>query len=325
MKKLNIGAALLGMGVFAGVVWKVGATSLAADLEQVWMGFVLLLLLSLLRLLLQTCSWSISVSANHLSHSFIELLGIRLASQSLGYLSTFGPLLSEPLKIRLLGPSTQSATSTLVDTGIYWFTSGLFGIFECAAAALLLLHSAHGTWFVLFPMLLLCGLVILSRQSPLLGSVISVLGKRSPGWLKRGASLEGEVRRFRFAHPHVAHKMFSMDLVCQAMLACEVAGLLWALGVHVSLLTVLAIEVCTRAVKLAAGWLPARIGADETGAIGTFVTFGLSPASGLTLALARRIRDLLWCVCGLMWLGWNAHRSRTQRELVVKEEVECSL
>ncbi len=45
------------------------------------------------------------------------------------------------------------------------------------------------------------------------------------------------------------------------------------------ILTVLAIEVCTRGVKMAAGWVPARMGAHESGAIGAFAAFGLSPAS----------------------------------------------
>src|SRR5690348_16551764 len=121
MKKLNIVAAILDMGVFAVVVWKVGPATLAVKLEHVWIGFAILLLLSLIRLMLQTCSLSIGLSANMQARPFVELVGIRTASQSLGYLSTFGPFLSEPMKIRLLGNSTESAASTLADTGLYWF------------------------------------------------------------------------------------------------------------------------------------------------------------------------------------------------------------
>ena len=325
MKKVNVVAAILGIGVFAVVIWKVGPAALAMKLEHVWMGFVFLLLLSLARLLLQTCSLSISLSANRQTHSFVELIGIRMASQSLGYLSTFGPLLSEPMKIRLLGSSTQSATSTLADTGLYWFTSALFGILGSMACGLLLVHQSYEAWVGIFAIMLLFGLVLLARQKPLLSSLVDLLNSRSPGWLRRGAMVEGEIRRFRFVRPRAVHRMFWVDLVCQSLMAGEVAVMLWALGFHLSLLIILSIEVFTRAAKLAGGWLPARIGADEAGAVGAFVTFGLSPASGLTLALARRSRDLLWCVCGLMWLGWTARRPKTARELEIKEEVPCSL
>ena len=64
-----------------------------------------------------------------MTNKFGELLGIRLASQSMGYLSVLGPALSEPMKINLLkGNWNASATATLADTGIYWFTSAIFGL-----------------------------------------------------------------------------------------------------------------------------------------------------------------------------------------------------
>lgn len=325
MKKLKVGAAFLGMGIFAGVVWRVGPTVLALKLEHVWRGFALLLLLSLIRLLLRTCSFSISLSANRVFRSVAELIGIRMASRSLGYLSSFGPFLTEPFKIRLLGSSTQSTTSTLADTGLYWFASALFGLVGSVAGGLLLRHKGHAAWAVLFSIVMLCGLALLARQKPLLTSAVNRLGPRSPGWLRKGALIEGEIRRFRFVRPQAVTRMFWADLACQSLMAGEVAVMLWSLGVHVGLLSILAIEICTRAVKLVGGWLPARIGADEAGAIAAFIALGLSPASGLTLALARRGRDLLWCVCGLLWLCWNARHHKTEKGIQLKEEVSCSL
>lgn len=325
MRKLDIAAAILGIGVFAGVVWKVGPAALAAKIEHVWMGFALLLLFSLSRLLLQTWSWSTSLSANEISHSFAELIGMRMGCQSLGYLSTFGPILSEPLKIRLLGSSCKSATATLVDTSLYWFTSILLGIIGSVASGILLMHTIHVVWIYLSVSVLFGSLLLLARKTPLLTAVIALLGSRSTGWLRKGAFIEGEIRRFRFGHPQAVHRMFWVDLVCQSLMTGEVAVMLWALGAHLTLFTILAIEACTRAVKLAGGWLPARIGADEAGTIGAFVIFGLSPASGLTLALARRSRDLLWCLCGLLWLAWNARRSKTEIVREAKGELSCSL
>jgi hypothetical protein len=61
--------------------------------------------------------------------------------------------------------------------------------------------------------------------------------------------------------------------------------------------------------KMATGFMPARIGTDESGAAGAFLAFGLPAASGLALALARRTRDLLACFIGLTWLAWGARRN----------------
>jgi uncharacterized membrane protein YbhN (UPF0104 family) len=135
------------------------------------------------------------------------------------------------------------------------------------------------------------------------------------------------MRLFRLEHPHAVQQMFYVDAICQVLMAAEVAVVLWALGEPVQILTVLAIEICTRAVKAAAGWVPARIGADEGGAIGAFAAFGLSPASGFALAIARRTRDLLWCVAGLSWLVWNTHRSRSNHksQIQLTEQILCKL
>jgi len=243
----------------------------------------------------------------------------------LGYLSTFGPLLSEPLKIRLLGTSRASASSTLADTGIYWFTSSLFGIVGCVAAALLIGHSRYTGWLALIACAFLSGIILIARKRPLLTPILRHFGRRSPAWLRKGEQMETRIRLFRQEHPSAVHRMFCLDTICQLLMAGEVAVVLWALRGPFHILTILAIEVCTRAVKMAAGWVPARVGADESGAIGAFAAFGLAPASGFTLAIVRRTRDLLWCVVGLSWLLWNTHRATTSQASQMSDEVLCKL
>jgi uncharacterized membrane protein YbhN (UPF0104 family) len=325
MRKLDLVVAVIGLAIFTIVIKKVGPTVFAMDLRDVGLALGLVLVLSALRLLLQTYSWSMALKMNGMSSSFPELIGIRLASQSLGYLSTFGPLLSEPLKIRLLGTSRASAASTLVDTGIYWFTSSLFGIVGCVSAALLIGHSRYTGWLALIACAFLSGILLIARKSPLLTPIVRVFGQRSPAWLRKGEEIETRIRLFRQEHPRAVYQIFWLDTICQLLMAGEVAVVLWALRGPFHILTILAIEVCTRAVKMAAGWVPARIGADESGAIGAFAAFGLAPASGFTLAIVRRTRDLLWCVVGLSWLLWNTHRAKTSQASQIGEEALCKL
>ena len=88
-------------------------------------------------------------------------------------------------------------------------------------------------------------------------------------------------------------------------MASEVAVVVWSLRLPIHLVTVLAIEGITRALKMVSGWVPARLGVDEGGAMSAFMATGLSPVFGLTLALTRRMRDLLWALIGLVWLVWK--------------------
>ena len=107
--------------------------------------------------------------------------------------------------------------------------------------------------------------------------------------------------------------MMRLNLTCQGLLVVEAAIVISIAKIPVHLLTVLGIEAVVRVAKMSSGWIPARIGADEAGAVAAFTAFGLSPAAGLLLALARRSRDLLWCVLGLAWLAWRSYEGKRER------------
>jgi hypothetical protein len=89
--------------------------------------------------------------------------------------------------------------------------------------------------------------------------------------------------------------------------AAEVVAVFCCLKMPVHAGMILALEAANRVVKAMGGWLPARLGTDESGMAAAFMAFGLPSASGLALALARRSRDLLEVLVGFAWL---AGRSR---------------
>ena len=49
--------------------------------------------------------------------------------------------------------------------------------------------------------------------------------------------------------------------------------------------------------------IPASLGALEGGYIVVFAALGLGGALGLSYTLIRRLRELLWAMLGLVWLG----------------------
>lgn len=315
MKRSDAIFVAAGLGLFAFVASRIGWTALFHQLITASLAIPLLAFVSFLRLLLQTHAWRIALQQEGVTTGFGELLGIRLASQSMGYLSVLGPALSEPMKINLLkGNWNASATATLADTGIYWFTSAIFGLAGCVTVAILLAGAQDARSLVGIALLFALLLALLICQKPLLQKLVATLGDRAPGWLRKGAALEQEIRSFRKRHPVSVRSMLYLDLSCQLLLIAETAIVLSCAKLPIHLPIVLGIETATRVTKIIAGWLPARIGADEGGTAAAFVAFGLSPAAGVVLALTRRFRDLLWCVLGLSWLGWRS-RKRSSRQL----------
>jgi len=289
------------------LVWVIvhaGPSAIVHQLKVLRVALPIVVALSLARLFLQTLAWSAALKHEGIIVRTPRLIGIRLASQAMGYLTVFGPVLSEPMKINLLRtPVEATATATFLDNGVYWFTSGIIGIAGCLSIGLVKSQGAASV-FVLSAVFALI-MVFAARRKPLLASLTGVLGKRSPSWLNKGAKIESAIRDVRAQKPELVGRLFWLDLVCQLLLVSEVAVVLWSLRLPLHFITVLAIEGLTRGVKMMTGFVPARLGADEGGAMSAFAASGLTPALGLSLALTRRARDLSWALVGLVWLVWR--------------------
>lgn len=330
MRKTHLIAPLVGAVAFGWVIAHVGLPTMMEQLKAMRVALPIVLALSLVRLFLQSATWSASLKGEHVSVGITKLIGVRLASQSMGYLTVLGPLISEPMKVKLLGTSSEpTITATFLDNGVYWFTSALLAI---AGIVSLPLVAVHGRAYHLIPAVLGLGfaILIIRRRTPILSLVVRALGTRHPAWLARAEHIEVSIREYRLNQPTLVRRMFWIDIACQVLLAAEVVVVLLSLRLPVHFGAVLAIEGVTRALKMISGWIPARLGSDEGGAISAFALTGLSPLLGLALALTRRSRDLLWALIGIVWLAWNSRKLNDRadtgscnRSPILKEALEC--
>jgi len=315
MKKLQTIIACAALVLFAWVIKRIGPASMMAQLMAMRVALPIVLALSVLRMFLQSVTWSASLKGENVAVDSPTLIGTRLASQSMGYLTVLGPVVSEPMKIKLLGTSSESTVAaTLLDTGVYWFTSVLIAIAGIMCLPLTVAHTAAYQWMPAV-LALTVAVLLITRRNPILAGVVRVFGRRSPSWLERAAKWEASIRSYRLEQPALVARMFWIGMACQVLIACEVVVVLWSLHLPINFFSVLAIEGVTRALKMASGWIPARVGSDEGGAVSAFGVVGLSPMLGLGLALTRRVRDLLWALIGIIWLGWKS-RSSSQRHAI---------
>ena len=98
----------------------------------------------------------------------------------------------------------------------------------------------------------------------------------------------------------------------------EVWLILYLLKDTVSIGTALLIEAFGTGISFATYFLPMQIGIDEGGAVATFVALGLNGATGMSLVLVRRVREMVWIGIGLLAL---ASRSRLQAARVAVRDV----
>lgn len=314
MKKGHLIFGLLGVVLLFWVVTHMGWPAVARELRAVRIAVPIVLLMSLCRLLLQTTAWAQALDDQGVSVHPGTLMGTRLASQGMGYLTVLGPVLSEPMKIKLLQtPAEPTITATFLDNGVYWFTSMLVAVLGWLCIPFVAVHGVHIGGVVLTGAVLTGILLFIAGRKPMLSALVRKLGNRAPRWLTRAAMLESSLRDYRRQRRALVGRMFWIGIACQLLAAAEVVIVLWSLHLPIHFLAVLTIEGITRGMKLVSGWIPARLGSDEGGAISAFAVIGFLPVFGLALAFTRRLRDLLWALTGLAWLVWKS-RNLTDRQ-----------
>ena len=318
MKKGHLIVGLLGAGLFIWVIAHMGRPAVAQELKAMRIALPIVVLLSLCRLLLQTTAWTLALDDQNVSVQPGTLMGTRLASQGMGYLTVLGPVLSEPMKIKLLHTAAEpTITATFLDNGVYWFTSMLVAVFGWLCIPFVAAHGVHIGSVVLIVLGLTGILFFIAGRRAMLPVLVRKPGNRAPRWLTRAAMFESSLRDYRRKRPSLVGRMFRIGIACQLLMAAEVVVVLWSLHLPMHFLAVFAIEGITRGLKLVSGWIPARLGSDEGGAISAFAMTGFSPVLGLTLAFTRRIRDLLWALIGLAWLVYKSPKLNDRQTAAV--------
>jgi hypothetical protein len=314
MKKQTVVIIVIGLALFGFVAAKMSWSDIAREFHAVVTALPILLALSAVRMALQTSAWSSALRTHGIAANTTNLIGARLASKGMGYLSGLGPVVSEPMRISLLEDRSREATAaTLIDTSVYWVSSWFFMIFG-TVFAVHLMSGGRRVWSLvtLAPLVIGAAFLVL-RRKPVLPGLVRALGKRCPSWLREGEKVEAAIRDFQGRHPACIRRMFALGIACQILMSAELFAIFLALRIPCHPGTILGLETASHLVEAAGGWLPARVGADESGMAAACLTFGLSSLTGLAIALARRVRDLTETVAGLCWL---ALRSRSAQRRV---------
>ncbi len=315
MKKRNAAIIITGLALFGFVAAKVGWNDIAQQLHAVGLALPVLLALSAARMGLQTTAWSGALRIHGVRARATNLIGARLASRAMGYLSVLGPLVSEPMRISLLEDRSRKATAaSLIDTGVYWVSSWVFTIFGTICAIQFMSGRGRLWSLVMLAPLFVGAAFLMLRRTPALPGLVRLMGHRCPSWLREGERVEAAIREFQSQHPACIRRMFACGIACQILMAMELVAIFWAMRIPFHPSTILGLETASRVVKTMGGWLPARIGADESGMAAACLTLGLSSLTGLAVALARRVRDLAEAITGLCWLAWRSRSAQHQRE-----------
>jgi putative membrane protein len=321
MKHLGRVAALVGLLLSLWLVWRGNPGAVLGALRAAGAGLVLAALVHVLPMLANACDWrSLIRGANR--PSVLNMLHVVWVRESVNSMLPVARVGGEVIAFRMLKgwgvrPST-AVGSIIVDMQLTVISQLLFTM---VGIGFLFAHAQSGTlrlagqlaWGVaaLAPLLLLFALV--QHANPF-ERITRVLNRVTSGKLAALVGQSAQIDRsikliWRRRAVVLRYLLFWQPLQC-FLTSLEIWLALHFLGVPVTLVEAVVIESLIQAISSAAFFVPGGLGVQEGGFILVGGALGLEPSTCLALAAARRIRDLMVFVPGL--IAWQFAESSSR-------------
>ncbi len=313
---LRLLAVLGGVALLGYLVWHAGPAALWLNLIRLGWGFTAVIALAGISHLVRTWAWRLTLGTERHKISFPNLVGLRLGAEAAGQLGILGQTVGDSVRVSHLSrlfQMTRCLASVTLDRGLYLVTGMIVTIGGLVAALPLLsrshaLHLYAGLLIVGSAAFLLFALVAMRRRSPLLSQGARLVGRLPPlkTWIEQRfhsiESLENALFDFHHVTPGFFWCSFALNLAAHCLAILEVCLVLWLLGTHIGVVGALVIEAMTKLVNAVGSLNPGNIGTYETGNILIVKIFGVTSATGLALAMTRRLRALFWTAVGCISL-----------------------
>ncbi len=317
---LRVALLLLGLLTLIGLVWHVGPGRLVETITALGPATLAIILLpSLVMYLVEAYGWRVTLVNHARSLSFGRLLAIRTAGEVVNMTTPTAYMGGEPLKAFLLSryqvPMVDGLASVVIAKTIMslaevlfiliglglglWLLGGAGSAAQTLAAAVigvgLLLVGVLAFVFVQRRGLFTWGLSMLRT----VGLCIGYLEARE----EKLRSVDHTILTFYNEHRGAFALSSLLYLLGWMAEAVEVYVILACLGGPVSIPSSIAIGALSVFIKGGTFFIPGSLGAQEGGNLLLLKAFGYSDVTGLTFALLRRVRELVWIGIGLVCLA----------------------
>lgn len=305
---------ILGILLFAYFVRKAGLSEIWADIKQLGAGFLLVLLVSSARPIVRSAAWTQTFEGEH-HLRFRDALGAYLIGDAVGTLVPLGIFVSEPTKAALVRkrvPLVASLSALAVENIFYSLSVALF-IFAGTAALLFSFNLPKALRVVsisaLVSILLIVPLaaLVLRKEWRFLSGAVEFLYRRriARGFFERKRTGVRDVEERIYGFYRQSNSRFLYIIILEACFhlagVLEVFVTLWFISeTSPSLLTAFVLESVNRFINVAFKFVPMRVGVDEAGTGMLAKVLGLTTATGVSLAIVRKARILVWTAVGVL-------------------------
>lgn len=307
---------IIGLVALVGIVLHIGLGPIFHTVSQLGLlhfGFILLPMIVVYGL--EALGWQLTLGAHARNVGFMRLFAIRMAGETVNVTTPTAYVGGEPLKAYLLkrygvpmvdglaSVITAKTTMTLAqvlfillglalafwimgDSGHYWTAMSVSVGVLAFGVGLFVLLQRHGVGMGCLGILRTCGIRL------------AFLEKREP----QLQELDGTIRGFYTHHQQTFYAALTTFFLAWLTETLEVYAILYYLGVTIDVWTSISIAALTVFIKGGTFFIPGSLGAQEGGYTLLLMSFGYTEVTGITFALIRRLREILWILLGLVCL-----------------------
>lgn len=331
MTVTGIASSILGLLLLVYLVRQVGLAAVVDGARAVGWGFLALVALGGARFAARALAWQRSLD-DPARLDFRDAFAATLAGDALGNVTPFSLLASEPAKAAYLRPAVPLGAgfaALAVENFLYSLSAAV--VVALGMLALLFtftvpepLHTVAVVALATMTVLLVASFWIVGRRLEVLSPIVRLLigkGPR-PGPARLLARLQALEAKIYAAYDRRRGRLLPVALCEAAFHALGVAEIyvtLWLLlGTAPSFITAFLLESVNRVITAVFKVVPLRIGVDEAGTALFTNVLGLGTTIGVTLAIVRKGRVLVWVLIGLLLL---VRRGLSVRRLMEDEEM----
>ncbi|MEE2791196.1 MAG: TIGR04282 family arsenosugar biosynthesis glycosyltransferase [Acidobacteriota bacterium] len=313
----SIAASFLGLALFVYFVQRAGLTEISVGVQRLGWMFLLVVALGGLRLAARAQAWRGCFTGKHRLTSSRAFLAV-LAGDALGNLTPLNVLVGEPTKALFASnhePASRSFPALAVENLFYTLSAAV--VIAGGALTLMLRLGTTNVWWAPAAglLLLLMALfsmthVIIWRRLRVTSWLVARLRQRRglvatfiSHWTERLCRLEEHIYALYPRELRRLIRVTSWEFTFHALATLEVYIVLSLIsGVSPSVLDAFIFESTNRFITAVFKVVPMRVGVDEAGtaAFAELLTFGTT--TGVTLALIRKARMLVWVAAGTLLL-----------------------
>ena len=313
-------ALLLGLALFTALIVKEGAGQIAAALAVAGWGLLVVAVFHFVPLSIDSIAWAMLFSRSR-RPAFGKLLWARWIADAASSMLPVSQLGGEVARARALAVSgisgRLSGATVVVDvtlSALSEMTFALAGVFllidRLGRGAVALYVAAGVTTFAV-----LVGVFYRLQRRGLFGSMVRALARTTGGrmWLEMvgGAEALDEAITEIYDHPRRVLWSALFNLLSWLVGTGEVWLAMYFLGHPVDIAEAVLLESLGQAIRHAAFVIPASLGVQEGGFLFLGALVGLPPDLSLALSLAKRAREVILGVPGL--ISWHLAESNRLR------------